>query len=258
VFRTRPPRDHAEARPARLACIRHAASVDPEPGSNSPPRPQPPSISRRGQGASVRCCCSRFVPSGIDPRSRCGACRAVRQPPRPGIAPQTAGQPPRSSVFRAPRNPPPRCVPASRRSPARPLVKVPSIPARTAAARNAPRLRRAPLPGIVTALRESLRRRKPATRIEYQILAGRVNLLARRISRLPCRDPPGARQRRRPADDTPSAARRQGDVRRHFSLVASVRARLPTRVGVLAAAVSGPAPRLPPAAVIVTIWSMPS
>jgi hypothetical protein len=37
VFLTRPPRETAEAAPVRLACIRHAASVDPEPGSNSPP-----------------------------------------------------------------------------------------------------------------------------------------------------------------------------------------------------------------------------
>ena len=37
VFRTRPPRKQPESCPARLACIRHAASVDPEPGSNSPP-----------------------------------------------------------------------------------------------------------------------------------------------------------------------------------------------------------------------------
>ena len=37
MLRTRPPRKQAEAHPARLACSRHAASVDPEPGSNSPP-----------------------------------------------------------------------------------------------------------------------------------------------------------------------------------------------------------------------------
>jgi hypothetical protein len=37
VLRTRPPRKSTEVLPARLACIRHAASVDPEPGSNSPP-----------------------------------------------------------------------------------------------------------------------------------------------------------------------------------------------------------------------------
>ena len=37
VFLTRPPRKHPEGCPVRLACIRHAASVDPEPGSNSPP-----------------------------------------------------------------------------------------------------------------------------------------------------------------------------------------------------------------------------
>ena len=34
---TRPPRKRPEGHPVRLACIRHAASVDPEPGSNSPP-----------------------------------------------------------------------------------------------------------------------------------------------------------------------------------------------------------------------------
>ena len=37
MFLTRPPRDASEDAPVRLACIRHAASVDPEPGSNSPP-----------------------------------------------------------------------------------------------------------------------------------------------------------------------------------------------------------------------------
>jgi hypothetical protein len=37
VFLTRPPRKPPEGDPVRLACIRHAASVDPEPGSNSPP-----------------------------------------------------------------------------------------------------------------------------------------------------------------------------------------------------------------------------
>ena len=37
MFLTRPPRKRPEGRPVRLACIRHAASVDPEPGSNSPP-----------------------------------------------------------------------------------------------------------------------------------------------------------------------------------------------------------------------------
>ena len=37
MLRTRPPRSSPERDRARLACIRHAASVDPEPGSNSPP-----------------------------------------------------------------------------------------------------------------------------------------------------------------------------------------------------------------------------
>ena len=39
MLRTRPPRSTPEEARARLACIRHAASVDPEPGSNSPPMP---------------------------------------------------------------------------------------------------------------------------------------------------------------------------------------------------------------------------
>ncbi len=38
VFLTRPPRSTPEGAPVRLACIRHAASVVPEPGSNSPSR----------------------------------------------------------------------------------------------------------------------------------------------------------------------------------------------------------------------------
>ena len=37
MFLTRPPRTPPEGDPVRLACIRHAASVNPEPGSNSPP-----------------------------------------------------------------------------------------------------------------------------------------------------------------------------------------------------------------------------
>jgi hypothetical protein len=41
VFLTRPPRKPSEENPVRLACIRHAASVDPEPGSNSPPSSSP-------------------------------------------------------------------------------------------------------------------------------------------------------------------------------------------------------------------------
>ena len=38
MFLARPPRECPERHPVRLACIRRAASVDPEPGSNSPPR----------------------------------------------------------------------------------------------------------------------------------------------------------------------------------------------------------------------------
>src|SRR5690606_24416565 len=41
VLLTRPPRSTAKAAPVRLACIRHAASVVPEPGSNSPSRYDP-------------------------------------------------------------------------------------------------------------------------------------------------------------------------------------------------------------------------
>ena len=39
---TRPPRKRSEDHPVRLACIRHAASVDPEPGSNSPSKTHQP------------------------------------------------------------------------------------------------------------------------------------------------------------------------------------------------------------------------
>src|SRR5690606_6332406 len=48
VFLTRPPRKPSEDDPVRLACIRHAASVDPEPGSNSPPIVLAPSCRRPG------------------------------------------------------------------------------------------------------------------------------------------------------------------------------------------------------------------
>ena len=40
MLRIRPPRSTPEEVRVRLACIRHAASVDPEPGSNSPPNPE--------------------------------------------------------------------------------------------------------------------------------------------------------------------------------------------------------------------------
>ena len=52
VLLTRPPRSTPEGVPVRLACIRHAASVVPEPGSNSPswlPDPR-----RRGSAAPSR------------------------------------------------------------------------------------------------------------------------------------------------------------------------------------------------------------
>ena len=56
VFLTRPPREPPERSPVRLACIRHAASVDPEPGSNSPPKYQPRRPTRRPCGEVMVCC----------------------------------------------------------------------------------------------------------------------------------------------------------------------------------------------------------
>ena len=56
MFLTRPPRDPPEDEPVRLACIRHAASVDPEPGSNSPPKNQPRRPARRLCGEVMVCC----------------------------------------------------------------------------------------------------------------------------------------------------------------------------------------------------------
>ena len=50
VLLTRPPRSTPEGVPVRLACIRHAASVVPEPGSNSPSSPAP-------QGARIASVC---------------------------------------------------------------------------------------------------------------------------------------------------------------------------------------------------------
>jgi hypothetical protein len=41
VLLTRPPRSSPKGGPVRLACIRHAASVVPEPGSNSPSSSSP-------------------------------------------------------------------------------------------------------------------------------------------------------------------------------------------------------------------------
>ncbi len=57
-----------DAHPVRLACIRHAASVDPEPGSNSPP-------------VSLRCIV--FIQRGTPPPGRvCNPYPHARQPPR--------------------------------------------------------------------------------------------------------------------------------------------------------------------------------
>ncbi len=69
----------------RLACIRHAASVDPEPGSNSPPvpprsgRPPPPERERRGLAppwtSSLRVCFRRHPHGPAPPRSPQGCPR---------------------------------------------------------------------------------------------------------------------------------------------------------------------------------------
>lgn len=53
MFLTRPPRKVPEGTPVRLACIRHAASVDPEPGSNSPPLRH----TLQTDGCPARSCC---------------------------------------------------------------------------------------------------------------------------------------------------------------------------------------------------------
>ena len=84
MLRTRPPRSTPERVRARLACIRHAASVDPEPGSNSPPirlrsgrlsaessAQEPPQRGIRSRSVATRCvlacCCwaSRMPPCGL-------------------------------------------------------------------------------------------------------------------------------------------------------------------------------------------------
>ena len=76
VFLTRPPRaprrDHV-----RLACIRHAASVDPEPGSNSPPS----------------LCWQRLLPIPKDARSRrCSfVCAFAHTPARSAAAAMVPG-----------------------------------------------------------------------------------------------------------------------------------------------------------------------
>jgi hypothetical protein len=64
VLRTRPPRSTPERARARLACIRHAASVDPEPGSNSPPMaPKSRSLRRAGRSKEL------FAPQRRSPKA---------------------------------------------------------------------------------------------------------------------------------------------------------------------------------------------
>jgi hypothetical protein len=88
VFLTRPPRDSPEGEPVRLACIRHAASVDPEPGSNSPPKYQPRRPARRPCGeAMVRCLLFESSGQAFDSGS-CDFVFALRPATVSGAAPQ--------------------------------------------------------------------------------------------------------------------------------------------------------------------------
>ena len=68
----------ARRQPARLACIRHAASVDPEPGSNSPPRCVP------CRDDSV----TGFVERVVSAPRRRGACSVFGAPNRSGSRPE--------------------------------------------------------------------------------------------------------------------------------------------------------------------------
>jgi hypothetical protein len=140
VFLTRPPRSAPEGAPVRLACIRHAASVDPEPGSNSPPSvpgalavtprtgdrspPEPPA---RPAGTPQGSLCwlvgrfahrprSRPVPKDHAPRTPCTktpCCSVCGTPPsprawlRPGPrSRRPAGSPPHHAGARPRLNPP--------------------------------------------------------------------------------------------------------------------------------------------------------
>jgi hypothetical protein len=84
VLRTRPPREWAETHPARLACIRHAASVDPEPGSNSPPICLPGSEDpRRTCLCFTHCKQGRGCPALPLPRFCCWLVGKQRHSPAP-------------------------------------------------------------------------------------------------------------------------------------------------------------------------------
>ena len=88
MLRTRPPRSARSTRaPVRLACIRHAASVPPEPGSNSPsritPHKAPDSLSAsRGLISSHQPIVSHDRPTGRLTRTtpQLSRCPASRQP----------------------------------------------------------------------------------------------------------------------------------------------------------------------------------
>lgn len=77
VFLTRPPRKSTEVNPVRLACIRHAASVDPEPGSNSPPNISLHSLNPREQ---IQSGCSCFTRPPISIPEYRGPSRVSRSP----------------------------------------------------------------------------------------------------------------------------------------------------------------------------------
>ena len=81
---TRPPRKRPEGDPVRLACIRHAASVDPEPGSNSPPSSQPDALPGIDQ-VSHSCVAVRTSPR------RCGPLRPRRHPGLPRTTRRSRG-----------------------------------------------------------------------------------------------------------------------------------------------------------------------
>lgn len=143
MLRTRPPRKCSEEHPARLACIRHAASVDPEPGSNSPPiamtpgqSENPPASSRTPESVrSLRCLAADLMFPTTQPRPRalppCRHNTATPQPPdhlvrslAPSSAYDVSGVPTIDAVYPALR----RCQ----------LVKVPSPTADTPHPRISP------------------------------------------------------------------------------------------------------------------------
>src|SRR5439155_8551158 len=105
AFLSRPPLA-GRSPPVRLACFRHAASVYPEPGSNSPsivrgraPEPPPPSLTRQrpihGPASTPRSCCACALSPPL-----CASHPAPAPPPggttaagRPTASRKRAGEP---------------------------------------------------------------------------------------------------------------------------------------------------------------------